>query len=70
MRCFVQILHIEDGRATVEIADGLNSGEPGRKHSDDLFDLPLSVLPENSRAGDILQLQASFCPFKTLTGLE
>ena len=69
MKCFVQILHIEDGRATVEITEdekpvGLDKNSP-----DDLMDLPLSILPENSKAGDILQLQISFCPFKTLVNI-
>lgn len=70
MSCYVRILQIEDGRATVEIADGMQSCEPGQGHPNSMFDLPIAVLPENSRAGDILQLQLSFSPYKTLSGLK
>ena len=47
-----------------EKPDGLDKNSP-----DDLMDLPLSILPENSKVGDILQLQISFCPFKTLVNI-
>jgi hypothetical protein len=69
MNCYVQILHIEDGRATVELAEGSQSNDSGQYNPDSLFDLPVAVLPENSRAGDILQLQVSFCPYQTLSSL-
>ena len=53
MKCFVGILRLEKECAIVAI-DGVTWG------------LPLSILPEHSRPGDILQLEISFCPYKTL----
>jgi hypothetical protein len=64
MKSYVQILQIEDGRAIVEITDSKSKSQGSR---DELIDLPLAVLPDKSRVGDILQLHISFCPYKTLS---
>ncbi|MGI6539109.1 MAG: hypothetical protein ACOX22_12605 [Caldicoprobacterales bacterium] len=54
MQYYLEILHINDDHVVV-ILDGVTCK------------LPISVFPDHSKVGDILQLQLSFCPFKTLT---
>ena len=34
------------------------------------MDIPLYLLPSNSRVGDILQLKINFCPFETLSQIK
>ncbi|HHY83151.1 MAG TPA: DUF3006 domain-containing protein [Clostridiales bacterium] len=57
MQCFAEILSIEDNYAVVSI-------------NEETWNLPLGILPENSRPGDIIQLQAGFCPFQTLDRMK
>jgi hypothetical protein len=57
MECIVEVLAIEEKYAVVKIEDKT-------------WNLPLEIIPDHSRPGDILQIQTGFCPFKTLAQIK
>ena len=58
MSSSIEIIKIEDGWASVLI-----------KGRNETMRLPLYLLPENSRQGDILKMHIYFSPFDTLDSL-
>jgi len=57
MECYAEVLSIEDDHALVSI-----NGKA--------WPIPIVILPENSKPGDIISIQAGFCPFKTLSHMK
>lgn len=55
----IEIMNMKEGWATISIHGSAQSME-----------VPLSLLPKDSRQGDILQLQINFSPFRTLEALK
>ena len=58
MSCSMEIIKIEDGWATISI-----------RNKSERLRLPLYLLPEDSRQGDILKLHIHFSPYETLDSL-
>ena len=57
MKCIAELVSIEDDYAVVKIEG-------------DNWNLPLTIVPDYSRPGDIIQIQTGFCPFKTLEKMK